>query len=73
MGDPREREQGGRGRREPFSGTLDSGWLHMELTYDPAASMVSGRMMDTAIAAVPVSLATPIGYLGLRRSTVGTS
>lgn len=49
----------------PISGTLDSGWLHMELTYDPAASMVSGRVMDTAIAAVPVSLATPIGYFGI--------
>lgn len=49
----------------PIAGTLDSGWLHMEFTYDPATSTVSGRIMDTAIPPATVVLTRPIAYLGM--------
>ncbi|MEK6700982.1 MAG: immunoglobulin domain-containing protein [Planctomycetota bacterium] len=49
----------------PIVGTLDSGWLHVELTLDPVHSMVWGRVMDTPIAPTPVSITTPILYFGI--------
>lgn len=49
----------------PIIGTLNSGWLHMELTFDPPNSTVQGQVMGTVIPPTPVTLATPINYLGM--------
>jgi hypothetical protein len=49
----------------PVVGTLDSGWLHMEFTYDPDAGTVSGRVMNTVIPATPVTLTRNTRYVGI--------
>ncbi len=49
----------------PIAGTLDSGWLHMEFTFDPATSMVSGRVMNTVIPPTPVAVVRPMLYVGM--------
>ncbi len=49
----------------PIAGTIDSGWLHVELTYNPATSTASGRVMDTPIAPVAVALTMPVLYFGM--------
>jgi len=49
----------------PIVGTLDSGWMHMELTYDPIAHTVSGRVMGTDVLPMPVNVTLPITYVGM--------
>jgi hypothetical protein len=49
----------------PIAGTLDSGWLHMEFTFDPVSSTVSGRIMSTLIPSTPVVLSKPMLYFGM--------
>lgn len=46
-------------------GAWDSGWLHMEFTYDPVNGTVSGRVMNTEIPAVAVSVTNPASYVGI--------
>lgn len=46
-------------------GTLNTGWLTMRLTFDPVSSMVSGRVCQTLIPPMPVTLTKPISYFAM--------
>ncbi|CAG1006875.1 hypothetical protein PHYC_03368 [Phycisphaerales bacterium] len=46
-------------------GTLAGGWLRVELTFDPAASTVSGRIGETPVGPVTVPPLPPIAYFGM--------
>lgn len=54
-------------------GTFDSGWLHMEFTFDPAQSLVWGRVMDSDIPPTSVTLTRPLSYFGFEAPAANVS
>ena len=47
------------------AGSFNTGYLHIEFTYDPATSMVSGRAMNAEIPPTHVVLERPLTYFGI--------
>lgn len=46
------------------AGVIESGFLNMQLTYDPVAHVVSGHIQNAEIPPTPVNLTLPISYVG---------
>lgn len=46
-------------------GPLYTGWVHAELTFDPASSTVSGIVGQTRFGPEPVALQLPLSYVGM--------
>jgi hypothetical protein len=49
----------------PLYGEMGSGWLHVELTYDPAASTISGRIMNETFGPTVVAPVAATSYFGM--------
>lgn len=46
-------------------GTLGTGYLHMEFTFDPITGTVSGRVQEMQFGPVSVALSVPMTYFGM--------
>ncbi|MDX2200964.1 MAG: hypothetical protein SF069_18570 [Phycisphaerae bacterium] len=56
-----------------LAGILNSGWIHVDFTYDPVTQTVSAVAGETQIAATKVDLARPLTFFGIEAATPGVN
>lgn len=54
-----------------LAGILNSGWIHVDFTFDPVTQTVSAVAGETQIAPTKVDLARPLTYFGIEAATPG--